>query len=659
MTTIVATENMNWPVPTNPPPSNPVLQSKPFRWRVTMGLPPPLNSPQAHSSAYTRVPGLYNCMDVNVGMWIADINSGNAWQIIEIVSKTDTSIVAIIQDIYRYNTFKDPTQQGNGGPASGNYISFELGPDGLPAIDTSLPLSSAFTQNISGRFDYVNLQYDYPLYQENNTFAVNDVIAVDPVTHIFVKADSTFKTAIGRVTSISDTVTGWFTINPVQKIVDYLDYLPGNIGDIIYSSTTDPSGVTTTPGGAELYVKLRNNTSSVSNSTGTGPTTSGNKFNLNDITITIGGSGTTSDLLTAVNAKTADTGISAQTVLAPTVAISNIADTKYGQVALFVGSPNAVATINGVSVTFNVASPTDPTLALTPEMAQVINAANITNIVAESVSSDTLLKLTNTAGGAINIVNVSSDSDGMNFAGSNSGSGLPLSTPASTSSSVKFTAIDARPIEFVNVSGDPVGDFGLISVENGIKACGLYIQSGLRQSSSNVVLDLAALADLIPIIGDQAYVIDSDDGNGNYVGQWSMWIYDGTTWILTTRESVSVVAAKTLEYTMSNTTASSFQIGEIVTGTRITDVSVEVLTAFNSSATLELGYSIANPISPTTVSAGIMTADLIDLSRTGTYVTTGDILFGTNTVTGDITITGTFNAAGSSTGSARILVSYV
>lgn len=659
MTTIVPTENMNWPVPTDPPPASPVFQPRAYRWRVTMSLPPPLNTPQTHSSAFTRNPGLYNCMDVNVGMWIGDINNGKAWQIIQVVSKTSEEIIAVIQDVYRYNTFKDQTKQGNGGPSSGNYVAFELGPDGLPAIDTDLPLASVFTQNISGRFDYINLQYDYPLYQAGNTFQVNDVIAVDPVSHIFVKADSTFKTAVGRVTSISDTMTGWFTINPVQKIVDFLDYLPGNVGDIIYSSTSTTATVTTTPGGAELYVKLRNNTSSVSDSTGAGPTTPGNKFNLNGVSITVGGSGTTANLISAVNAQSSVTGISATTVLAPTVATTDINNTKYGQVAQFIGSPNAQATINGTLVTFNIASAGDPTLAFPPELAQSINAANIPNIIASSVSGDTLLRITNTAGGAITIVNVQPDSDGMNFAGSNSGSGLPLFTPASTQSSVRFTAVDARPIEFINTVGDPVGNFGLISVENGVKACGLYIQSGLRQSSSNVVNNIAALNALNPIIGDQAYVINSDDGNGNYINQWSTWLYNGTAWVLTGRQSSSTVAAKTITYALTNTSPSSFNIGTIVSGTRVTVITVEVTTAFGSSALLELGYSVANPTNPQSNTSGLMSSQLIDLTKTGVYATTSDILFGTDTATGDVTLTGSFISGGSTTGSAQILISYV
>jgi hypothetical protein len=177
---------------------------------------------------------------------------------------------------------------------------------------------------------------------------------------------------------------------------------------------------------------------------------------------------------------------------------------------------------------------------------------------------------------------------------------------------------------------------------------------------NSVVADIVARDALYPLVGDSCYVIDSDDENGNYVNQWSTWLYNGSTWTLTGRQSQSTVAAKTIQYAMTHSTAASFNIGSIVTGTRVTVVTVEVLIAFDSSsALLELGYTVANPTTPTTVSSGLMTSNLIDLSKTGIYVTTGDILFGTNTVSGDITLTGTYVAGGATQGSARILISYV
>jgi hypothetical protein len=73
--------------------------------------------------------------------------------------------------------------------------------------------------------------------------------------------------------------------------------------------------------------------------------------------------------------------------------------------------------------------------------------------------------------------------DGVPFAGANSGSGLALSTPGVVQYRLKFTATDARAISFFDVVGNTIDDFGLVSVENGIKASGLYVSEGQKSTS--------------------------------------------------------------------------------------------------------------------------------------------------------------------------------
>lgn len=647
-----------WPVPpgSDPPDPTPV----PFRWIVEMEI-----FPQTHSSRYTRQPGQYNGLDIDVGNWIADVGNGLSFQIISVLSKTSTSMTCIVQDIFRYNTFKSPSGDGTGSePAPGSsQVIFEVDDAGFPTIDPKIStiVNSDFWINLTSRFNYINEQFDLSLFQNNNSLAFGDAVAVDPVTHEFVKASSQDKVTIGTVTSISDTMPNWFTINPVGKIANYLNFLPGDIGDIIYTDPLNPGNFTTVEGGDPVYVKLRNNGQTQTKTEPNPTTLPGFAMQINGATVEFTAPVNINTIASTMNSVSTSSGVVVTVGLVDNVV--NFNPSLRGPFTyLETSGTTAQATINGVLVDFNIAqtwgTSAERTQAGSDAMASAINSAQIPNIIASSTLNNGLT-LTNISGGAITIVNVRNDINGTPFAGSNSASGIPLSSSASTAQCVVLKAVDARAINLLDVTGSPTINMGLVSVENAPKACGLFIGAGLRQAANTVVVNLAARDALDALIGDQAFVIDSDDGSGNYVNQWSTWLWNGSAWVLMARESVSVVAAKTLEFTMSNTTASSFQIGEIVTGTRITDVSVEVLTAFGASATLELGYSIANPTSPTTVSAGIMTANLIDLSRTGMYVTTGDILFGTNTVTGDITITGTFNAAGSSTGSARILVSYV
>jgi len=663
VSSVTGTEAMPWynPLlyPTIPPALPAPAVQRDFRWRVTMTI-----SEQQHSSYLTRDPGSYSGQDISVGQWIANLTTGQAWQIITIESKTLTTVIAIVQDVYRYNTFRDTSQVGNGSPLSGAYVVFNVGDTGIPQIDPipSAGASADFGINLTSRFEYINLQYDYPLYQAANTFALNEVIAADSSTNSFVLSSASNRIVVGRVTSISDTIPGWFTINPVQKIVDFLNYLPGDIGDIIYTSLVTPGEITITPGGAEIYVKLRNNTSSISYSTAPGPTTPANVFQLNDFDITVGGTGIDTDVISAVNLETANTGVTASLVLYPAIVSTNnlLVSGFYGEPVLWASSLPAVATINGVTVTFNIVS-TDvgyEDYARPAQMAQSINNAAIPNIVA-STDGPLVLVVTNTAGGAITIVNITSDINAVPVAGAASGTGLALSTPASTNFRIQFTAVDARAINFIDVIGTTVDDFGLTSVENGVKACGLYIEEGLRTSTNTVVTNLTQLNALSPLIGDQAYVINSDDGNGNNVGEWSNWLFDGAVWVEISNQDSASTDAKSLEYTLTTASPGSINIGNISTGRRVTLITVEVTTLFDGAPTLNIGYQVNNPAPPPAVPAGLMTAGLIDLTVEGTYTTSTDILFGTDTVQGDVTVTSTFTLGGATVGSAQIIVSYV
>jgi hypothetical protein len=663
ISTVIGTETLPWfnPAlfPVRPPNPQPPPVELYYRWRVNMII-----ARQTQSAYNTREPGIYNGQDVSVGSWVANLTTGQAWQIIKIESKSELLVTAIVQDVYRYNTFRDSSGSGNGTPGTGVYVVFNIGETGLPEIDPvpSSGVSPTFSTNLQSRFQYINLQYDYPLYQFNNTFGVNDVIAASSISNSFVLSDEDNRVVIGRVTSTSDAKPGWFTINPVQKIVDFLDYLPGNIGDIIYSSVDDPGEITTVPGGTELYVKLRNNTSSVSVSNRMGPTTPGNIIQLNGVDVTINAPGDSAELINAINLVQDETGVIAESSLTPTFVQTESAliTPLYGEPALSTLTTPAVATINGVSVTFNISS-TDAGYegyARPYQMAQSINEALIPNIIA-STPNIRILRIENTDGNEIEIINVSPDFNGISFAGDASGSGLELITPESTIPQNRFTAVDARAINFLDVVGSAVSDFGLISVENGSKACGLYIERGLRSASTTVVLNLSALNSLQPLIGDQAYVIDSDDGEGNNVGEWSLWLFDGVIWIQTSNQNSSTTDAKSLEYTLITTSPGSINIGEISTGRRVTLITVEVTEPFDGTPFLNIGYQINNPSFPPPVPDGLMEAAVIDLTVVGTYTTVTDILFGRDTLQGDVDVIATFGLGASTIGSAQILVSYV
>lgn len=178
-----------------------------------------------------------------------------------------------------------------------------------------------------------------------------------------------------------------------------------------------------------------------------------------------------------------------------------------------------------------------------------------------------------------------------------------------------------------------------------------------------VVGTLTTRDTLIPTLGNQAYVINSDDGSGSYINQWSLWIYTisgpSNGWTLLARQDSADSDSATIEFTFTPSTPSAIVVGNLPTGGRITLITVEVIVPFDGTPTIELGYTVNNPLLPPPVPAGLMTTSEIDLTIAGTYSALSDILFGTDTLPGDVEITGNFVVGGATVGQAQIIVSYV
>jgi hypothetical protein len=178
----------------------------------------------------------------------------------------------------------------------------------------------------------------------------------------------------------------------------------------------------------------------------------------------------------------------------------------------------------------------------------------------------------------------------------------------------------------------------------------------------NVVADLTTRNALPTMLGTQSYVINSDDGAGNYVNQWSYWIYTisgpSNGWTLISRQETSISDSSTIEFTLTPFSPGTTIIGTLPTGGRITLITVEVPVSFIiPGTTLEIGYNI--PAASVVMPSALMTITEIDLTSIGVYSTMSDILFGTDTPAGDVEITATYVNGGTVVGSAQIIVSYV
>ena len=347
-------------------------------------------------------------MDIQVGDYIADQQSGIALKIIRIEAKDDTSISCIVEDELRYNTMKSTAAAGNGifnTPTVA--IIFEVNEDGLPVIDPIPPsgISANFYANLMSRFQDFQKNMNFLLYKQDHGFEIDNLISADSVTNSFVKSDDSHPYIIGTV-SYTQLGPDYFMVNPIQKIIDNFPHLVGDVGDVIYADNTAPGGFTLT-GNHPVMIKLRNNTNSVVNGTVIDPsTTAGFSFNVNGFPVTVEGTGSMADFANAVNANSSIHGVTAAISLSDTVANSVSANLSYGEPVAFIGSSVLLsATINGVLVNFStntngLAQYGDGYL-VEEDMVIDINAANIPNIVASSLANDLVIK--NTSCGAANV----------------------------------------------------------------------------------------------------------------------------------------------------------------------------------------------------------------------------------------------------------------
>lgn len=606
---------------------------------------------QKHSSHLTREPFEYSGYDVNVGDWIADNTTGTALKIISVEQKTKKTATVIVEDVSRYNTFRDPNGIGDGSIGIGQAIIFQVNDEGMPKIDpiVSSGVSTMFFINITSRFQGFNDQFDFQLTQEGNTFEVGDVISVDPDSESFVKSSASFRNVIGKVSLLGPGPNDFF-ITPVQKVIDDFDYLPGSIGDTLYTNDGDPGKITLLPDSKkEVYIKLRNHTpSTVTGSNPNSLTTPGNQLEVNGQVITITGSGSIADAETSFNLASGTTGVTATNQLSPTTVQTVTADLNYGEPGLYNTIPPQ-ATVNGVLVTFDIDTDglaiTGFNIAIASDMAKAINrdmqAANNFNVVADTPTPKRL-RIRELNGGSISITNVTPDINGIEFAGTASGAGLAITTPASTEYTLSLEANDAQSIELRNIKGTPLEDFGIFSAENGIKGAAIFVEKSLREAKLMVVPDIAERDLLTPKTGDQAYV--TDGGNG----EWKQFLWDGTQWVILATQDSAKTDADTLSVNIDfNTFGGTIPIGTVSDNSRITLITIEVTQPFDIVPTLTIGDSLDND--------RLMNDMQHDLSVPGTYTIQSDHVYNVGT---DVQINAYFGAVGSSTGFAKIVLSY-
>ena len=391
---------------------------------------------QNHGSHLTRKDYQYNGLDIQVGDWIAGATTGLCCRIVSISAKTTTSVTMVVEDWLRYNTFRSAS--GSGVFGTGQCVVFQLNENGHPMIDPvpASITSSTFYQNINSRFQYLNPQMHYVLDQTAHGFAAGDVIS--STASGFAKTTSaTADKSIGTVTNAGPG-PNQFMLRANTKIIDFMPALPGNPGDYLYTDNSNPGKLTTaSTSGKVQFIKIANAIETSVTGTIADPTTTNNNvIEINEEQVTLTGTVTLAQIVSAINTASID-GVVASSTPAPTTVTTSLG-LVYGLVGQY---PTAQATINGTTVSFTTTTAGQAAygiaVGIAEDMAADINAANIANLTASKTGSNNLT-LTQSAGQAITIVNVSGDNNGNPFAGANSCSGLALTTGASTTNYLKW-----------------------------------------------------------------------------------------------------------------------------------------------------------------------------------------------------------------------------
>lgn len=601
---------------------------------------------QDHSNHLTREPFIYNAIDVKVGDWIASASSGTSLKIIGVTSKTETTSSIIVEDVNRYNTFRDTSANGDGAIPQGNSVIFTLNEEGEPLLD-SLPIgyvSEVFLTNALSRFQNINTEYDFNLTQVGHTFQINDIISADLDNNVFVKSTSQYNYTVGKVTALGPT-PDQFYITPVQRVIDDLDQLPGTVAQLLYVDDNTPGGVTDVPNRRAIYLKLRNETAtSITGTISPISVTATSELSINNETLVFP-VGDQADVLSVINNATTTTGVTASTKVSATQTTPNLADQGYG-IAAAIGD-TLVATINGITVNFDVTTNGTALFGTTAANADDMVVAilrDVTSvnpdITAFQDSSNLFIK--NESGGSITLATTTPDGSGFNFEGAGSVTGIPAVTAANTDAFIVLTNNDASAIVFKDILGTPSQELGVYTVENGDKAAALFIEQGIASAGTTVVADIVGRDLLNPSTGEQAMVLD----RGN--GEWELYLWDGGQWIAVANQDSARTDANSVEYMLNFNSLSNDTLVTISDQSRITLITIEVLTPFNGNPVFTIGDSV--------ITDSVLTDDLHDLTSVGTYSSNTDNFFADGN---DVDIISNYTAGGSTEGLARIIISYM
>ena len=613
----------------------------PYRWILTADI-----SYAPHGSHMTRLPFYYTGLDVAPGMWVMSVVEPKALKVISVINSTDSSVTCLVEDVDRYNTFKDPTGSGLGAfqiPA--DLIFFELGDDGLPIMDP-LPanaLNPGVISSVEARFRVFNPLIENKFFQLNHGFTEGQVLKLNATTQKFEQADGDDVYIVGTVIATGPG-PNYFYLSPSTKIItNLLPALPGNVGDAVYLDSVTGE-LTNVPNGSPIYIKMTDAVSAYTVGTTDLPSTgAGNSTKINNVLVTFN-DGAISDIIDSINATTAQHGVIASMSAAPTVLASagSYPSTTLPASGVLQFKLNGVDTrISGLSINFQ-----DSGDIGFWDIIRAVNEQTAKHGVTAKIDFGLggKIVLTNESGGAIDFVNIEPVVSSGSVKTISDALGLSELNASGAPTRLKLNRVDGGPITLTDVSGSFTYDTGLKSVSNGAAPIALVVDKSINATGNYIVDNIAARDNLTGIrTGDQVFV-----KSGITSGEWELYVRTGDAYTKIADHDSAVADASTLSIEVAFDTASPVSLGNVSSGTRIANVTVVVESPFNALATIDVGTVDDHD-------AVFSTAN-IDLTVAGTYEGSTSFIY-EGAEDGELYVH--LNAAGSSSGRARVMVSYL
>ncbi len=571
-------------------------------------------STQNHADGSTREPLLYNGLDVDAGMFIADDSANTIVKIVSISAKSEIAMTCVVEDMdmvsYRLNSQNTIT-------GGGNVVIFSLNPEGEPIV-VGAPFLSGGMDKLQSRFN-LNERDDRVKFIHTSAPAValGDIVTIntsgDLVKYGTVGASDI---KVGTVLEIIRNGKDVF-VKPFNDIIrNYKDpeALTGNPSNVYYTDANNAGEITTATGGKAVYLHLNSSIATTQAITSVSLPGGTDLVTINGITVFDGPNGDsvvdTAALSTLINNNSSNTNVTSAITQAPGTVDAESNSVAYtgawGSHDIFIplnangGAPPAnfpeITVSDGnssVNVVFNtsdssaigydVISPS----GIASAIETAVNNAGL-DLLVESYSStahngDAIRITTTGSATGITLSNVTADPFGGNVVGAGSSTGmstsatLGASTLTLTRSSGGDIIIDGSPNSggFINQGGAVSSNSGrvpyLLLIESegggsGVAETGVNTRADYNQSPSATSNDgdTTGLTITYTPFGDGAVIVKVNGlqiniGNGAK-DEAAYFSADGGT----TAKSVANIAAGDTLYWMGSIASYQLEIDDDV-----------------------------------------------------------------------------------------------